>query len=458
MSKEISLTKKSRRLKLDSTQIIALGFIALIFLGGTILSLPISSRNGEATNFLSSLYTATSASCVTGLVVVDTFAHWNFFGQLIIILLIQIGGLGFMLLATLFSLILRRSISFKEALHVAQSLSLFDLKDIMRVIKHILLGTLAFESAGAFILSIRFIPDFGFVNGIWTGVFTSISSFCNAGFDLMGQNQLFSSLTGYASDLTVNVTVMLLIIIGGLGFFVWEELFTLRKFSQYSMFTKVVVVTTAILISVGALLIFIFEYGNPETFGQLPLKGKILASFFQSVTPRTAGFNTISLNDMREVSKLLIMFLMFIGASSGSTGGGVKVSTIAVLAAELIATIRGKKDVTLFRRKVSSDNVFRAFALVLLAILLLIVASFSISLIEGDIPYIAVLYECISAFATVGLSLGITSTLSPLSLIILICLMYLGRVGLLTVTYAIFFKQQRYTNKLQYPEGRIMIG
>ncbi|PWM45718.1 MAG: Trk family potassium uptake protein [Clostridiales bacterium] len=448
-----------KRIKLDSTQIIAIGFIVLILIGAILLSLPISSASGESTNFLSCLFTATSASCITGLVVVDTATHWSGLGQVIILTLIQIGGLGFMSLATLFSFIIRKNISFKERMRAAQSFSLFEFKGAIRIVKHILVGTLCFEGAGAIILSTRFIPQFGIFDGIWKGVFTSVSAFCNAGFDLMGKfSGKFSSLTAYADDIVVCLTVMLLIIIGGLGFIVWEEIFTLKKFSRFSLFSKMALITTGFLILLGSVLMLFTEASNPETLEPLSLKGKILASMFQAVTPRTAGFNTIDLAAMRDASKAITILLMFIGANSGSTGGGIKVSTFSVLVVGVSCISRGRKEVTAFERRISNETVFRAFTLVLMAAAVLFICSVSICFLQPNLSFTDVLYECVSAFGTVGLTLGITTELSALSQIIIIFLMYFGRVGLLTLSFAIFNKQQSSLNKLQYPEGKVIIG
>ena len=451
--------KMRKRVILDSTQIIAIGFIVLILFGAVLLSLPVSSANGEYTNFLSCIFTSTSASCITGLVVVDTVTHWSVFGQIVILLLIQIGGLGFMSLATFFSFLIRKNISFKERMRAAQSFSLFEFKGAIRIVKHIFLGTLCFEGAGAVILSVRFIPHFGIIDGIWKGIFTSVSAFCNAGFDLMGKfSGKFSSLTAFSDDLVVCMTVMLLIVIGGLGFIVWEELFTIRKFSKFSLFSKLAIITTGLLILSGAVLIFITEVTNPETLKPMSFKGQVLSSLFQAITPRTAGFNTIDLAAMRDASKVIMVVLMFIGANSGSTGGGIKVSTFSVIVVGVLCIARGKKDVTAFERRISEGTVFRSFALVIMAAAVLILCSVMICFLQPELSYTDVIYECVSAFGTVGLTLGITTELSGISQIIIIFLMYFGRVGLLTLSFAIFKRQQRSLNKLQYPEGKVIIG
>lgn len=452
-----ALAKGRKKINIDPSLVITLVFMFIILFGATLLTLPISSKEGVFTDFLSALFTATSATCVTGLVVVDTYLHWSTFGQVVIISLIQIGGLGFMTMATLFSLMVRRNISYRERMLMAQSLSLFNMKGVVRITKHILLGTLAFEGTGAIILSIRFIPEFGISGGIFRGIFTSISAFCNAGFDLMGSKGAFSSLTSYAEDITINIVVALLIIIGGLGFIVWEEIYTVHNFSKFSIYTKIVLITTGILILSGAILIFAAEFSNPATLEPLSMKGKILASFFQSVTPRTAGFNTIGLGSLRDITTVIITILMFIGAASGSTGGGIKVATASILIYTFISVLRGRKDVVIMKRHISQETVLRAFALTFMGFIMVLICSVIISF-TNDFDFLSIMFECVSAFATVGLTVGITSLMSDLGLVLLIILMFFGRVGILTITYALFTRLKTSEDKIEYPEGKILIG
>ncbi|MBO5298944.1 MAG: Trk family potassium uptake protein, partial [Clostridia bacterium] len=309
--------------KLSPSAIFIAGFFIIIILGAVLLSLPVSSASGEVTPFFDSLFTAVSSTCITGLVVYDTFTHWSFFGQVVLILLIQIGGLGFMTVATAFTLVFHKNVGHKERMMLVQTFNLNDMSGVVRLFKHIVIGTFSFEGAAAVILAFRFIPDYGLSGGIWRGIFIAISAFCNAGFDLMGTPEgPFASLTAYADDLVVNLTLCFLIAVGGLCFLVWEVIFSGKSFKKMSVQSKIVIIFSASLIIIGALAIFLFEFDNPETLGVLSPKGKILAALFQSVSPRTAGFNTVDLAALTEGSQIIMIILMFIGGSSGSTAGG----------------------------------------------------------------------------------------------------------------------------------------
>ncbi len=455
--KQLAPIEKPRR-KINLYRLLVFGFFLIILVGALLLMLPVSSADGSVTPFLNTLFTATSATCITGLVVYDTATQWSFFGQAVILCMIQIGGLGFMTLGSALILLLRGDSSLSNRKQIAESLNMTDYKTAARTMKHVLAGTAVFEGAGALILSARFIPEYGWLGGIWRGIFISISAFCNAGFDLMGLEHPFASLTAYPDDLVVNLTVMGLIVIGGLGFLVWEDLYTKHSWKKLSLFSKTVLITSGTLIVSGAVLFFLFEFTNPDTLGQLPLRGKILASFFQSITPRTAGMNTIDLTAMTEAGQVLTIVFMFIGASSGSTGGGVKVTTVAVLGAALTSVLTGRKEATLMKRRLNQDLVYRAFALVFFPFLAVLACSFAVNLAEPNISFIEALYECTSAFATVGLSLSVTPTLSVFSKILLMLLMFSGRVGMLTISYALLTDRRRRQNTLRYPEGNILIG
>ena len=433
------------------------GFLAIILLGGILLSLPVSSNDGTYTPFLKALFTSTSATCVTGLIVYDTYTHWSIFGRTVIICLIQIGGLGFMTFAGLISLLMRKGTGLKERMLMAQSLNLFDVNDVLRMIKTILVGTFSIEGAAAVVLSVRFIPEYGFLGGVGRGIFIAISAFCNAGFDLMGDAAPFSSLTNYSGDIVVNLTVMALIFIGGLGFFIWADIANARSFKKLSAFSKIVLVTTFSLLFIGAICFFIFEYGNPETMGNMNFRDRILASFFQSVTARTAGFNTIDLGAMSDISVVIMCLLMFIGGSSGSTAGGVKVGTFAVVLLAVISALKGESRVHVMNRRFSSDTVLQSFALVSVSFAVIIVGTLTVSAADG-VPFLDSLFEVTSAFCTVGVTVGITSTLSPFSLCLLMALMFLGRVGLMTFTYALFLRGTEVSNKIRYPEVKMIIG
>lgn len=455
--KRIAPIEKNRH-KLNLSRLLVFGFLLIILAGAFLLMLPIASADGSTTPFINTLFTATSATCITGLIVYDTATQWSFFGQAVILCMIQIGGLGFMTLGSALILLLRGDSSLSNRKQIAESLNMTDYKTAARTMKHVLFGTFAFEGAGALILSARFIPEYGWLEGIWKGCFVSISAFCNAGFDLMGVHAPFSSLTAYTGDLVVNLTVMGLIVIGGLGFLVWEDLYTKHNWKHLSLFSKTVLILTGSLILGGAILIFLFEFDNPATLEGLPWNEKILASFFQSVTPRTAGMNTIDLTAMTEASQVLTVVLMFIGASSGSTGGGVKVTTVAVLAAAIRSVLTGQKDAILLKRRLSSDLVYRAFALVFFPLVAILTCTFIINNIEPNVGFIEALYECTSAFATVGLSLSVTPTLTTISKLLLILLMFSGRVGMLTISYALLTDHRKRKNTLRYPEGDILIG
>lgn len=455
--KSIAPKERNRR-KPNLYRLLAVGFALIILTGAILLTLPVSSAEGISTPFEDALLTATSATCITGLIVYDTATHWSLFGQAVILCMIQVGGLGFMTLGSALVLLLKRNGTVSDRKQIAEALNTSDYQTATRTMKHVLAGTAAFEGAGAIILSARFIPDFGFAGGVWRGVFTSISAFCNAGFDLFGTIQPFSSVTAYSDDLVVNLTLSGLIVLGGLGFLVWEDLYTNHSWKKLSLFSKTVLIVSGSLILLGTVLIFTLEYTNPETLGEMSLRNKLLASFFQSVAPRTAGFNSIDLAATTESTQVLIIILMFIGASSGSTGGGVKVTTVAVLGAAMKSVLRGEKDATLFKKRISADTVNRALTLLFFPLILVLAGSVAINVAEPDVSFMEAMFECTSAFATVGLSMSVTPTLSLFSKIIDILLMYLGRVGMLTVSYALLTDRRKRRNTLRYPEGDILIG
>ena len=455
--KSIAPKERNRR-KPNLYRLLAVGFALIILTGAILLTLPVSSAEGISTPFEDALLTATSATCITGLIVYDTATHWSLFGQAVILCMIQVGGLGFMTLGSALVLLLKRNGTVSDRKQIAEALNTSDYQTATQTMKHVLAGTAAFEGAGAIILSARFIPDFGFAGGVWRGVFTSISAFCNAGFDLFGTIQPFSSVTAYSDDLVVNLTLSGLIVLGGLGFLVWEDLYTNHSWKKLSLFSKTVLIVSGSLILLGTVLIFTLEYTNPETLGEMSLRNKLLASFFQSVAPRTAGFNSIDLAATTESTQVLIIILMFIGASSGSTGGGVKVTTVAVLGAAMKSVLRGEKDATLFKKRISADTVNRALTLLFFPLILVLAGSVAINVAEPDVSFMEAMFECTSAFATVGLSMSVTPTLSLFSKIIDILLMYLGRVGMLTVSYALLTDRRKRRNTLRYPEGDILIG
>ena len=448
------LKEKFRQQNLNPAQVLVLGFALIILLGAIVLSTPFVTQTGESTGFLKSLFTATSAVCVTGLVVVDTGTHWNLAGQITILTLIQVGGLGIMTMATSVALIMGRKISLKGRLIMQEALNQFTIQGVVRLTKYIILTTFLIEGIGAFFLAMNFIPEYGLQKGIFFGIFHSISAFCNAGFDIIGGGR---SLTPYTENLSINFIVMSLIILGSLGFAVIIDLIRTRNYKKLSLHSKIVVVMTVSLILIGFVLFFIMEFNNPNTMQDLSLKGKLTAAMFQSVTTRTAGFNTMDLSQMYDSSKLLTVMLMFIGGSPGSTAGGMKTTTIALVLLLIVSVVRGRSDVEFGKRRISRDNVNRALTVIGIGFSLGITVLFLLTITEKGASFITLLFEAISALGTVGLSLGFTPSLSPLGQIIIIFTMFAGRVGALTIVFALAENQQ---NKalIRYPESKVSVG
>ena len=446
---------KKRSVRLTTTKIIAAGYFGVILAGALLLTLPIASKAGTWTPFVDALFTATSATCVTGLIVYDTFTHWTLLGQLILLVLIQIGGLGFMTMALSISTFTRHKIGLKERYIMQESIAAPQMGGIIRIVRFTVTATLIFEGTGALLLATRFIPQFGFGKGLYYSIFHSISAFCNAGFDLMGTIEPLSSLTSYSGDVVVNVTIMLLIVIGGFGFIAWEDIWHNRfRFKKNRLQTKIVLVTTLLLIFSGALLLFLLEY-NGEAYAGKSLLDKILSSFFQSVSPRTAGFNTVNLSILKESSIVLIILLMLIGGSPGSTAGGIKTTTIAVLALCAHSVLRRRNSVQVFKRRLADEVVKNAVTIFFIYLFLFLGSSLFISAYEG-ISFLTAAFEAGSAIATVGLTLGITSQLSTVSHLLLIFLMYFGRVGCLTLLYA--FMDPNITTPGQMPLEKVAVG
>lgn len=442
-----------RKLRFSQTQIIALGFFLIISIGALLLMLPISTRNGMGASFREALFTATSASCVTGLIVHDTYTFWSPFGQAVILALIQLGGLGFMTIATLFSLLLRRKIGIRERELLSESINSSHIGGIVRLTKKIAFGTLFCELAGAVFLTFRFCPDFGFWSGLWAAIFTSVSAFCNAGFDLLGRFGEYSSLTPYAGDVLVNVTIMLLIITGGIGFLVWDDIAT-HKFhwKRYDLHTKIVLSVSFLLTFGGAALFFLLEC---RASAGMSWTERILTSLFDSVTARTAGFNTTDTAALSNGSKLLTMILMFIGGSPGSTAGGIKTTTVAVLMAYAFSYVRRSASFGMFGRRFEDDSLKKASAVFFTNLSLALIATIIISAVQV-LPLPDVLFETFSAIGTVGMSTGITRELLPVSQFIIIFLMYCGRVGSLSFATAISAKRPK--PPVMDPVEKITIG
>ena len=442
------------RRHVSQTQFIAYGFFCVIITGTLLLMLPFASRDGQSEPFLNCLFTATSASCVTGLVVADTWSQWSLFGQLVILTMIQIGGLGFITVGVFISIVLRRKIGLKERGLMMESVNTLQIGGVVRLAKKIIIGTCIFEGTGAVLLAIRFIPQFGFFRGLFYGIFHSISAFCNAGFDLMGGQTPYSSFVAYYDDWLVNFVIMSLIIIGGIGFIVWDDLSRNKlHFRKYMLQTKIVLVTTAILVFGGGLLFYLLER-NHLLVG-MNTSGKILTSLFSSVTARTAGFNTTDTAALTDGSKLLTIILMFIGGSPGSTAGGIKTTTLVVLLLCVHSNIKKTYGINIFGRRLENDAVKRAGTILTINLLLAVTASLAIMAIQ-PLGFSDILFETFSAIGTVGMTTGITRALHPVSRCIIILLMYCGRIG--SLSFALAFVQSKRKPHIQQPAEAINIG
>ncbi len=448
-------------------KVLVSGFLAIILTGTFLLALPIASRNGESVGLLNALFTSTSAVCVTGLVVVNTYAHWTFFGQLVILLLIQVGGLGFMSMITAVFLFFKRKITLKDRILIKEAYNQDRLGGMVKLVMNVIKGTLIIEGVCAFLLSIIFIEKgAGFFQGIWQGIFISISAFCNAGFDNIGS----SSLMAYKSNLFVNLIVMFLITAGGIGFAVWFDLQNVSKvwkkeislklfLRRLSLHTKIVLISSTILVLVGALFTFVVEYNNPATLGYLPLETKVLASFFQSVTLRTAGFNTIDISQASNSTQFFYILEMFIGGSPGGTAGGVKTVTISVIFIAIISALKGRNKMVVFNRHLKDEVLYKALAVIMLNISMVVFSTMILTLSEGDHSYrfIDYLFETASAVGTVGLTLGLTPDLTSIGKVVIICCMFFGRLGPITIALAFTSKSQG-SSPINYPDENVLVG
>ncbi len=453
----IEFSVLQKRLKITPTQLIVAGFAILIFFGAFLLNLPMASKNGLPVGLINAIFTATSAVCVTGLVVVDTGTHWTAFGQVIIVSLIQIGGLGIMTISTLLALLVGRRITLRERLLIQESLNQFDLEGLVRLTKNIIIATFAIELIGAVLFSLVFVPEYGLEKGLAFGVFHAITSFCNAGFDLIGE---FRSFTPYVNNFIINISTMALIVIGGLGFSVWTDIYQIsrdRSLKNVTLHSKVVLATTIFLILFGAIFIFVLELNNPDTIKNLPVSGKVLASFFHSVSPRTAGFNTLDTTALTNPTKFMTIILMFIGGSPGSTAGGIKTATAAILFLTVIAVVKGKEGPEVFERRIPNYLVYRAMAVAAIGLSMVVFVTMLLSITENA-DFMTLLFETTSAFGTVGLTLNYSPNLSWIGKLIISITMFAGRVGPLTLVLALAQRASRNKGNLKYPEDRIMVG
>ncbi len=447
--------------KTSPVQFVVLSFLLVIITGAILLTLPVASKSGQFTDPVTALFTSTSATCVTGLVVVDTFDNWSLFGQFVILLLIQIGGLSYMTIATFFLIFSGKRVTLKDRLILKEGLNAYKLSGIVLFAKAIFFVVATFEGLGALALTLRFLKQMAFLDALWKGIFQSVSAFCNAGFDITGG---FRSFTPFVNDLTVNITVITLIIFGGIGFFVLFEIIT-KTFTYYktgerkklSLHTKIVLKATAILIVVGALLILVFEWNNPETLGALTLRGKILSAFFQSVTPRTAGFNTLNIGALRQTTLVELIFLMFVGGSPGGTAGGVKTTTFVVFLFLIFSAYSERTPVVISGRTIKLEILRKAVFIISIAFFIIFISTTLILIAQGEqFSFLQVLFEVTSAFGTVGLTTGITPRLSDFSRIIIVATMFIGRVG--PLSFVLSLTSRRKKVRPEFPEEDIAVG
>lgn len=444
------------RLKLEPTQIIALTFALIILIGACLLTLPIASRSGVSCGFVPALFTATSTTCVTGLVLFDTWTQWSGFGQIVLLLLIETGGLGFMSVASLVVFVLRRKVGLRQRMLIAQALSAGEMDGVIRLQKWVLLGSLTIQATGALILFFRFLPEFGWLQAAKWGVFHAISGFCNAGFDIFGSIAPGQSVAMWSADPVVLLTLAALVIVGGLGFFVWEEVVTLHSFKKFSAYTKLVLITTAVLLIGGTVLIALLEWQNPATLGNMPVWQKLLNAFFQSASLRTAGFASVDQALLTDGGKAVSILLMLVGGSSGSTAGGLKTVTVVVLVLFVLARARGRSRVSVFRRNIPQDKILDAVTITGIVCGLAVVGAMIICT-TNDAGFLDGMYETASALATVGLTAGLTPKLNLLCQLMIILFMYFGRVGVLTISLG-FLMGDRAQERFAYADTNLLIG
>ncbi len=458
------MNREKKKRELSTTQLIVVGFLTAILIGTVLLMLPISSAAGEVTSFTEALFTATTSVCVTGLVVVDTYAHWSLFGKIVILFLIQCGGLGIMSFTTFLMLLIGRNVTLKNRLLLEDAFNLNTLKGLVRFLIKVVKGTLLIEAIGAVLYSFVFVKRFGLAKGVFVSVFNAVSAFCNAGMDIIG-NQ---SLAEYVGNPLINFVTMALIILGGIGFIVWwdvvrvlqlirtKEISVRQFFQKLSLHSKVVFTATAGLIFVGAVSVFILEYSNPATLGGLSFGNKIQAALFQSVTTRTAGFFTIPQQSMRDSTSLICMILMFIGGSPVGTAGGIKTTTAALLLIAAWSMVRGNQEASAFKRTIPLVNVRKALAVILISFLTMLVATIVLLTFEEG-AFMDIMYETISAIGTVGLTRNYTGSLNEIGRYIIIILMYLGRIGPISLAIAFSYKKGQ-GNLVSYPKEEVTVG
>ena len=449
------MTKVYRRSGFNPLPVIAIGFAVIILLGSVLLTLPVASATGERVPWFDTLFTATSAVCVTGLVVRDTGTVYSTFGHVVLIVLIQIGGLGFMTFATLIFYVMRRQISLRERMILQDSMNENSMGGVVKLIFWVARSTFIVELTGAVLFAFRFVPVYGWGKGAFFSVFHAISAFCNAGFDLFGGG---ASMTGYAGDVLVNLTAIGLVVIGGLGFSTLHDMLHKRSFRRFRLHTKLVLVTYGALFFGGFLMVLLIEWNNPATLGSMRFGEKVLAALFQSMTLRTAGFNTIDQQALRDSTKLIGGFLMLVGAAPASTGGGIKVTTLAILVLTVRMVARGESNVVVFGRTIDRSMLQKTVAIICVAVLVTFVDICALSLMHPGVAFLDLYYECVSAIGTVGISAIGTASLKPAARVLIMLTMYTGRLGPLTMALLFTRKQSRAKELLHYPEDRVMIG
>lgn len=445
---------KKPKARKSTTRLIASGFALIILAGALLLSLPIANKSGHG-NWLNSLFTATSATCVTGLVVTDTYQNWTIFGQIIILCLIEVGGLGFLTIGAYILVLLKKRIGLQEREQLQESVNTLEIAGVVRLVKKIVQGALCVEGLGAVLLAFRFVPRFGVARGIYFSVFHAVSAFCNGGFDLMGVNEAYSSLVAFEGDIVVNLVVVTLILVGGIGFIVWDDVMRNKwHFRKYLLHSKIVITTTLILTAAGTILFLITE-NNAAFAGMSPLE-KFLGALFSSVTPRTAGFNSVDTAALSNSGKIITMVMMFIGGSPGSTAGGVKTTSMVVLLFYAVAMVLGREDINLFGRRLTDEVVKKANAVVIINATLTIMATVTIMTLQPLLNFEDVLFEVLSAIGTAGMTVGITRELNIISRVIIIVLMYCGRLG--SLSFALVFAQKKISASVRQPQERLLLG
>lgn len=454
--KLLKLAMKKHRIQLSATQIIAIGFAVIILLGAGLLTMPVASRSGVSCGFFPALFTATSATCVTGLVLFDTYTQWSLFGQIVIITLIEIGGLGFMSAASTVVFLLRKKVGLRQKMVIAQALNLNDMDGVVKIQKLVLTGSLTIQAVGALILFLRFWPEFGFQRALAWGAFHSVSAFCNAGFDIFGAIAPGQSLITFNDDPIICLTLIALVTVGGLGFLVWEELARVRSFKKFSVYTKLVILMTLGILLAGTAVILALEWNNPQTLGPMPFWQKLMNAFFQTGTLRTAGFAAIDQGALRDATKAFSVLVMFIGGSSGSTAGGLKTVTIVVLLLFVWAKARGKEMVHVFKRNIPREKAVDAMTITFITVALSVFGGIFISSV-APVSFLDAWYEAVSAICTVGLTANITPMLGVAAQSLIIAFMYFGRVGILTLSLG-FLMGNKAKDRFQYADTNLLIG